>query len=196
MTPFPYDASGDLLPEVPPALGIVVEADRGPLPFALIHGEALVACAAWALGEAEVAILDATVPWDDVRAADEPLVLHDALCPMTPPGFVVDCVRRAVAADVVVAGVRPVTDTVKQVTDGLVGATVDREGLVALASPVVLPARVVRELAHAPGTDLAALVQALSEGPLVEVELVEAPPEGRRVASEDEVRLLEGLTDR
>ena len=110
---------------------------------------------------------------------------------MTPPAFVVECVRRAVAADVVVAGVRPVTDTVKQVADGLVGSTVDREGLVALASPVVLPARVVRELAAAPGTDLVALVRSLPD-----VELVEAPPEGRRVASDDEVRLLEGLTDR
>lgn len=190
MTPS-YDAAADLLPDAPPALGIVVEGDRGALPFALIHGEALVACAAWALGEAEVTLVDATVPWEDVRGADQPLVLHDALCPMTPPAFVVECVRRAVAADVVVAGVRPVTDTVKQVADGLVGSTVDREGLVALASPVVLPARVVRELAAAPGTDLVALVRSLPD-----VELVEAPPEGRRVASDDEVRLLEGLTDR
>ena len=38
--------------ELPPALGIVLDQDRGSLPYSLIHGEALVACAAWALGEA------------------------------------------------------------------------------------------------------------------------------------------------
>lgn len=193
MTP-PHDAPGDLLPEVPPSLGVVVEADRGSLPFTLVHGEALVACAAWALGEAEVRILDASVEWEDVRSADQPVVLHDALCPMTPPAFVVECVRRAVAADVVVAGVRPVTDTVKQVSDGVVGATVDRDGLVALASPVVLPASVVRALDAAPGTDLLALVHGVRDEELGRVELLQAPPEGRRVGSEDEVRLLEGLT--
>ena len=116
-------------------------------------------------------------------------MLHDALCPITPPAFVVECVRRAVAADVPVAGVRPVTDTVKQVADGRVGATVDRDGLVALAAPVVLPARVVGSLDAAPGPDLVALVQSLPD-----VELVEAPPAGRAVASLDDVRLLEALT--
>ena len=36
--------------ELPPALGTVLDDDRGPLPYALIHGEALVAAAAgrWA----------------------------------------------------------------------------------------------------------------------------------------------------
>jgi len=189
---YPDDSSGvpDLQPEPPPSLGVVVEEGRGSLPFSLVHGEPLVACAAWALGEAGVTIVDQSVPWEDVREAGRPLVLHDALCPMTPPDFVVTCVRRAVAADVPVAGVRPVTDTVKQVADGVVGATVDREGLVALAAPVVLPAGVVRSLKNAPGPDLAALV-----GSLPDVELVEAPAAGRAVASEDDVRLLEALTD-
>ena len=40
------------------ALGVVVDEGRGSLPFALIHGEALVACAAWAMGEAGVLPLD------------------------------------------------------------------------------------------------------------------------------------------
>lgn len=190
MSFLPAGSDADVLPETPPALGIVVEQGRGSLPFALVHGEALVACAAWALGEAEVTIVDATVPWETVRDEGQPLVLQDALCPMTPPEFVVECVRRAVAADVPVAGVRPVTDTVKEVADGQVGATVDREGLVALAAPVVLPPRVVRSLDAAPGPDLAALVISLAD-----VELVEAPPSGRAVRSEEDVRLLEALTD-
>ena len=35
-----------------------VDEGRGALPYALIHGEALVACAAWALGEAGVTPVD------------------------------------------------------------------------------------------------------------------------------------------
>jgi len=44
----------------PEALGVVVEADRGSLPFALLPGESLVACAAWAMGEAGVQLVDGT----------------------------------------------------------------------------------------------------------------------------------------
>ena len=55
MTDTSYDAFDD---EPPPALGIVLDQDRGSLPYALIHGEALVACAAWALGDAGVTPLD------------------------------------------------------------------------------------------------------------------------------------------
>ena len=35
-----------------PALGAVVDNDRGSLPFALIHGEPLIACATWAIAGA------------------------------------------------------------------------------------------------------------------------------------------------
>jgi 2-C-methyl-D-erythritol 4-phosphate cytidylyltransferase len=185
--------------ERPPARGLVLDEERGSLPYALVHGEPLVACAAWALGDAGVTLLDVGTDWEDVRDGDEPLVVQDALCPMTPPAFVVECVRRSVDEDVVVAGVRPVTDTVKVVhhdeAGATVGETVDREGLVAVASPVVLPPSVLRGLPHHPGTDLAALVSGLvADG--VRVELLEAPPEGRRVTTEDEVRLLEALTSR
>ena len=84
-------------------------------------------------------------------------MLHDALCPMTPAAFIAECVERALAHDAVVVAVRPVTDTVKRVEAGLVGETVDREGLVAPSSPVVLPPSVVPALDDFPGHDLAAL---------------------------------------
>ncbi|WP_426246037.1 2-C-methyl-D-erythritol 4-phosphate cytidylyltransferase [Nocardioides sp. LHG3406-4] len=178
--------------ELPDVFGVVLADGRGSLPFALIHGESLVACAAWALGQSGVTPLDASVGWDSVQEAAVPFVLHDSLCPMTPAAFIASCVRRAVDDDVVVVGVRPVTDTVKVVRDGLVGETVDRAGLLAVASPIVLPVQVVAALEAAPGEDLAALVSRLAaEHP---VELVEAPPEARRVASADDVRLLEVLT--
>ena len=156
-----------------------------------MHGEPLVACAAWALGEAGVTLVDAGTQWSSLVVAEEPLVLHDPLCPLTPPDFIAACV--AAAADgAVVVGVRPVTDTVKTVEDGYVGATVDRDGLLQVASPVVLPPQVVAALEALPTTDLAALVAGLAG--TAHVLTLEAPPTARRVSAEDDLRLLEALT--
>ena len=174
------------------ALGTVLEQDRGHLPFALIHGEALVAAAAWALGESGVTPVDTGTTWDALVESGEPVVLHDPLCPMTPPDFIAGCLEHAVEHACVVVAVRPVTDTVKAVADGVVGETVDREGLVAVASPVVLPAEVVAALDGLPSTDFAELAAALRAR--FPVELVEAPPSARRVGSAEDVRVLEALT--
>jgi 2-C-methyl-D-erythritol 4-phosphate cytidylyltransferase len=184
----------------PEALGVVVEAGRGSLPFALLHGEPLVACAAWAMGEAGVQLVDATTPWDDVVYADLPLVWHDALCPMTPPDFLAACVGRAVAVaeDVVVAGVHRVTDTVKEVVPGpggpVVGPTHDRDGLRRLASPLVIPASVVARLDDWPATDLGVALADLRF--LARVELVDAPDAARRVSGPADIAVLEALTGR
>lgn len=178
--------------DVPPALGILLDRDRGSLPYSLIHGEALIACAAWALGDAGVTPLDSGITWDAVRLSDEPVVVHDSLCPMTPADFIATCVRRSLDDDVVVVGTRPVTDTIKELTDGLVGATVDRSELVSVVSPVVLPPSVVAALVDEPGSDLVALVARLA--PTYPVVLVEAPASARRVSSTEEIALLEALT--
>ena len=200
MNPHPYDAV-DLFASV---AGIVVEEGRGALPFHLIHGESLVAAAAWAAGEAGVDLLDQTVPWEAVVEREEPLLLHDPLCPMTPPEFLRRCAERAAVEDRVVVGVRPVTDTVKElhaVAGGeVVGATVDRDALVAVCSPVVLPAAVVADLlgdgGSLPTTDFVGLVGALRRRYGAErVLLVEAPPEARRIASAADLPVLEALTD-
>lgn len=184
--------SYDEYDEQPAALGTVVESDRGTLPFALIHGEALVACAAWALGEAGVTPVDVGTSWAALVEAGEPLVLHDPLCPMTPAAFVAECVATALAREAVVVAVRPVTDTVKQVAGGDVGETVDRDRLRVVTSPIVLPAAVVEALDGLPTTDFAQLAGALAQRfPVVPLE---APAEGRRVADLDDVRLLEALT--
>ena len=132
-----------------------METDRGSLPFALVHGESLVATTAWALGEAGVFVVDLGTGWDAVVDAGTPFVLHDALCPMTPPAFLAACVAHADASSVVTVGVRPVTDTVKQLRDGLVGDTVDRNALVQVVSPIVLPAAVVAALDGVPAGDFA-----------------------------------------
>ncbi len=176
----------------PLAFGAVIEEGRGSLPFTLIHGEALVACAAWALGESGVTPVDLGTAWAGLVDGGEPFVLHDSLCPMTPGSFIAECLERSVASDAIIVGVRPVTDTVKVVTDGSVGATVDRETLRTVASPVVLPPRVVAALEGLPSLDFADLVRALEAR--FEVEYVEAPTSARRVSSADDVAVLEALT--
>lgn len=93
-----------------------------------------------------------------------------------------------------VVAVRPVTDTVKQVDDGVVGATLDRDDLLHVCSPVVLPAAVVAALPALPTTDLADLVAALRADH--EVLTVEAPSTAGRVSGPDDVRLLEALGQR
>jgi 2-C-methyl-D-erythritol 4-phosphate cytidylyltransferase len=173
---------------------VVLDEDRGSLPYALIHGESLVACAAWALGESGVDIVDASVVWESVAEAGEDFVLHDSLCPMTPPSFIADCIQQARSSGRPVVGVRPVTDTVKVVAQGLVGDTLDRDTLLAIASPLVVPAALVATLAHRPVADLARAVADLAAAGHP-VDTLPAPPEGRRVASPDDVRLLDALTD-
>ncbi len=165
---------------------------RGSLPFALVHGESLVAAASFALEEAGVQLVDFNVPWDELRASGRPVVLHDPLCPLTPPDFIAAAVAAAASGEVV-AGCRPVTDTLKQVTDGFVGATVDRDAHVVVSSPVVLPPAVVAEMAVPPDTDdFALLVQRLRAGGAVR--LLDAPPLGRRAGEQADLALLEAMS--
>ncbi|WP_181311660.1 2-C-methyl-D-erythritol 4-phosphate cytidylyltransferase [Nocardioides campestrisoli] len=191
----PYHLDDD---ENPRPRGRVLDEDRGRLPYVLLHGEALVVCAAWAVGEAGIELLDHDTPWSDVQEAGAPLVLHDALCPMTPAQFLADCVERCLETGHVVVGVRPVTDTVKQTADGVLGGTVDREDLRGVSSPVVLPADLLAHLPDLPATDfptlLESLVLVLGADRSRWLELVEAPAQGRRVHDADDVRLLEQLT--
>jgi 2-C-methyl-D-erythritol 4-phosphate cytidylyltransferase len=182
--------------DLPLPLGVVLEDGRGSLPFALLHGEALVACAAWAMGEAGVRLLDLGTPWEYVVESGAPLVWHDALCPMTPPEFIGSCIERACSDAVVVLGVLPMTDTVKEIAGGpdgpVVGATLDRDDLVAVASPLVIPPPVLAALGGWPSTDLPTAIADL--GRAAPVVLVEAPLAARRVTSEEDVRALEALT--
>jgi 2-C-methyl-D-erythritol 4-phosphate cytidylyltransferase len=174
------------------ALGTVVETGRGSLPFALVHGEPLVSAAAWAMGEAGVHLVDLGTSWEAVTDAGVPFVLHDPLCPLTPPEFIVECVSHAAARGAVTVGVRPVTDTVKEYAEERVGATVDRGALLQVVSPVVLPVAVVAALEGPPTGDFAALVAELAAR--FPVETREAPAQARRVADESDLRVLEALT--
>ncbi len=182
--------------EARPAVGWVPLEGRGSMPYALLHGESLVAVASWALGDAGVELLDFTAGWADVRERETALVVHDPLCPGTPTAFLAEAVATAVERDVVVVGVRPVTDTVKTTDGEELRGTVDRAGLLAVTSPVVLPASVVAGLLEPPPAaafdDLADLVAWLRAEH--EVLFVEAPPAGRRVTDPSDLRLVEALS--
>ena len=188
-----HDAGRGPWDDRPRGLGLVLDDQRGSLPYELLRGEALVACAAWALGESGVDLVDASVTWEGLVRAGEDVVLHDALCPLTPPDFIAECLDQAHASGEVVVGCRPVTDTVKVLADDRVTMTLDREDLVAVTSPLVLPAAVVDGLGRQPASDLARAVADLAAAGH-RVRLLHAPPEGRRVSSVDDVRLLEALT--
>lgn len=92
------------------------------------------------------------------------IVVHDAARPLAPPTLFTAVV------DAVVSGqcggaipVLAVTDTLKRVVEGVVGSTVDRDGLMTVQTPQAFDAVTLRA-AHAAGsdaTDDAALVEAL-----------------------------------
>ena len=98
-----------------------------------------------------------------VPAEADVVVIHDAARPFAAPALfeaVVAAVRNG--ADGAVPAV-VVTDTIKQVADGRVVATLDRAQLVAVQTPQAFSAEVLRR-AHASGaeaTDDAALVEAV-----------------------------------
>lgn len=115
---------------------------------------------------------------------DGAYVVLDPLCPLVPAAFVAELVERVAQTGRPHVGTRPVTDTMKVLSQGLVGETVDRESLVQLVSPVVLP-----ESVQLPDT-IAELVAGLAD-----VVLVEAPPLARRVSDRSELDLLEALAN-
>lgn len=178
------------------ALGVVPVDGRGSLPYALVHGESLVAAASWALTEAGAELFDWTVPLATLRGAGRPLVVHDPLCPLTPVAFLQAAVEECARTGAVVVGVRPVTDTVKELTaspeGGRLGATVDRDALVVVTSPVVLPAPVVAALDELALDDLPLLVEALSRR--FPVRHLPAPPLARRVTGTDDLVVLAALS--
>ena len=109
-------------------------------------------------------------------------VVLDPLCPLVPAAFVAELVERVAETGRPHVGVRPVTDTVKLLADGVVGETFDRDALSSIAAPLVLT-----DEPPSSGS-MEDLVASLEE-----VVLVEAPPLARRVGDRSEIRLLEAL---
>ncbi|MCW2856635.1 MAG: hypothetical protein JWR52_2250 [Marmoricola sp.] len=174
------------------ALGWVPLEGRGSLPFALVHGESLVAAASWAVGEAGIQLYDASVPWARVRDSGRTLLIHDPLCPLAPADFLADAVGIATETGQVVVGFRPVTDTVKELRGEVFGATVDRDGLRSVATPVVIPGVVLAGLDDPGPADLPTLVARLAAA--APVHWLEAPSLARRIHDLEELALLEALS--
>jgi hypothetical protein len=173
-------------------LGVVPVDGRGSLPFALVHGESLVAAASWALTTAGVTLFDYGVSFAAVQDSGEMLVIHDPLCPLTPVTFLTEAIAECARTGAVVVGVRPVTDTIKERSGERLGATVDRDGLLCVTSPVVLPATVVAALDELPTDDLAELVAGLTKR--FPVRHLPAPALGRRIVDEADLGVLGALS--
>lgn len=126
-----------------------------------------------------------------VPADAEIVVVHDAARPLAGA----DLFERTVAAvrggaDAAIPGV-PVTDTVKQVEDGRVVATVDRSRLVAVQTPQAFRAAVLRR-AHAgdpDATDDASLVEALGG----RVVVVDGDPRNLKLTSPEDLLVARAL---
>ncbi|MET0998852.1 MAG: 2-C-methyl-D-erythritol 4-phosphate cytidylyltransferase [Marmoricola sp.] len=184
--------------EIPEPLGVVPIDGRGSLPFALVHGESLVAAASWALTPAGAKLFDYGVSFAGVQDAEQMLVIHDPLCPLTPAAFIEEAIEESRRTGAVVVGVRPVTDTVKEYdagqdpTPGRLGGTLDRDELMCVTSPVVLPASVVAALDDLVLDDLAELVADLSRR--FPVRHLPAPALGRRIVDEDDLDVLSAFS--
>lgn len=122
---------------------------------------------------------------------EEAFVLHDPLCPMTPPDFIAECVAEALADEVIVAAFRPVTDTIKVLDGDFIGGTVDREQLLALTSPVVVPPSRLGEL---PDLDYDAVYPVQLVATLSGVRFKEAPVLGARVQTDSDLVMLEAIS--
>ena len=183
----PYDLPEEPQPE---PWGLVPVAGRGSLPFALVHGESLIAAASWALTTAGAELFDFDTGLAELVESGRPLVLHDPLCPLTPADFITAAIEASAASDAVVVGVRPVTDTIKEYDGHVVGATIDRESLLQVVSPIVLPAAVLASLDELV-VDFAELVSTLMK--TQPVTFLPAPAQARRIVDESDLPLLEAI---
>ncbi len=192
----------------PGLLGLVVQAGTGDRGLRL-QGRPLLEHAVDALtavrgldvrvlgrGTGDARGLDPDGPWRHLAPGG--LVLHDGHCPLLPGSAVREAVQLLSAAgpSAVLVGVRPVTDTIKEVVDGAVVGTVDRDALSALASPLVIGADLLDQLAEQLPTagrlaDLTVVLEALPDSARLLPH--EVPSAGRRLIDADDVVLMECL---
>lgn len=99
--------------------------------------------------------------------ATDVVLVHDAARALVPAGLVERVIAAVRAGAVAVVPALPVTDTIKQVRDGLVSRTVDRADLMAVQTPQGFRKDVLQRAHAAAGADLhtddAGLVERLGE---------------------------------
>jgi 2-C-methyl-D-erythritol 4-phosphate cytidylyltransferase len=127
-------------------------------------------------------------------ARGDPVLVHDAARPLLTPGLV----RAALAeldahdCDAVIAAA-PVTDTIKEVAEGVVTRTLERSGLWAVQTPQVFRRAVLERALREPEDVLAA---ATDDAWLVEraggtVRVVTAPAENLKVTTRGDLHVAE-----
>ena len=124
----------------------------------------------------------------DALAADAParVLVHDAARPL-PSAALIARVVTALEQDAAVVPGAPVRDTLKRAPAGLIEATIDRSGLVAVQTPQGFAFELLRE-AHGRGddaTDDAGLVERLG----VPVRVVEGEPTNLKITAPEDLAL-------
>ena len=187
---------------------MVVDTGPGTAAQLRLHGRTLVEHARDALMAVpgvHVLVVGSGVPGGTTLAPDEPwrarvtgtLVLHDPGCPLLPAAAVRECLDRLTAAGPgsAVVGVRPVTDTIKEVREGAVLRTLERTGLWAVQTPQAFRRDALERALDQPvevlatATDDASLVEALGGT----VRVVEAPRENLKITTPVDLRVAELL---
>ena len=115
------------------------------------------------------------------------VVVHDAARPLVTVELVRRCLDALEGCDGVIAAL-PVTDTIKEVEDGWVVRTPERERLWAVQTPQVFRADALRD-AGGDATDDASLVEANGG----RVRVVDGAPENFKVTTPLDVRVAEML---
>ena len=153
----------------------------------------LVAAASWALTTAGAELFDFASVRGGPGGRPGARGARPAV-PADPVGFLEDAIEECEQTGAVVVGVRPVTDTMKEYDGPRLGATVDRDDLVCVTSPVVLPATVLASLEDLDTDDLAGLVAALSAA--VPGAVPAGPVVGQEDRGEADLEVLAGLSRR
>lgn len=124
------------------------------------------------------------------------VAVHDAARALCRPELFDRCLGALDGADAAIAAC-PVSDTIKEASDGLVRGTLDRDRLVAVQTPQAFRADVYRrahDTARTDGvlaTDDAALVERLG----VAVRLVEGDERNLKITTSTDLRMAEALLD-
>lgn len=132
-----------------------------------------------------------------VPAGIDLVVVHDGVRPLVDPELVDACVLRAAATGAAMLAI-PVRDTLKAVTDDVVGATVDRQGLWQAQTPQVARVELLKEAFAAAardgfeGTDEASLLEHLG----TPVSVVMGSAINLKVTRVDDLPLAAALLDR
>jgi 2-C-methyl-D-erythritol 4-phosphate cytidylyltransferase len=127
---------------------------------------------------------------------DEWITVHDAARPLTPPHLFRAVLDAARADGAAIAGV-PCVDTVKQVLNGHVQATLDRSSIIAAQTPQSFSADVLRRAHLHAAThgitagDDAALVEAIGEP----VTVVPGDPRNFKITFPQDLVLLRSLLE-